>query len=263
MSIFVQGSISIVEIKMYFRTTVLAVLGAAALATAVIAQTSQPAAPATRTVVAATKLPSVTDKALLFRAVSITVAPGEKENIATVDGVLYQLSGTTEVSIGGETKMLRPGEGMFIAAGNSVSLTARSIEPSSSIHFLLAPAGNNGSATAAAGTKELYRTPSPISGLKPGTHDVNLTRVTFPAHMPANAPHHRTGAALYYILSGSGANTVEGKTEMRGPGPFIYEPSGLVHQWGNPGDAPLTFLTFNINQGGMPAVAADPVAKSQ
>jgi mannose-6-phosphate isomerase-like protein (cupin superfamily) len=92
---------------------------------------------------------------------------------------------------------------------------------------------------------------------------VNLTRVTFPAHMPANAPHHRTGAALYYILSGSGANTVEGKTEMRGPGAFIYEPSGLVHQWGNPGDTPLTFLTFNINQEGMPAVAADPVAKGQ
>jgi quercetin dioxygenase-like cupin family protein len=81
--------------------------------------------------------------------------------------------------------------------------------------------------------------------------------------MPSNAPHHRTGAALYYVLSGSGANTVEGKTEMRGPGALIFEPSGLVHQWGNPGDTPLTFLTFNINQEGMPAVAADPMAKSQ
>jgi quercetin dioxygenase-like cupin family protein len=170
-----------------------------------------------------------------------------------VDGVLYQLWGTTEVSIGGESKMLGPGEGMFIAAGNSVSLAAKGSEPSSSIHFLLAPAGNSSSATAAGGAKELFRTPSPLPDLKPGTYDVNFTRVTFPAHMP-NAPHH---------LSGSGANTVEGKTEMRGPGTFIYEPSGLVHQWGNPGDMPLTFLTFNINQEGMPAVAPDPVTKSQ
>jgi hypothetical protein len=148
-----------VEVKMYFGTTVLAVLGSAALATAAIAQTPQPAAPATRAVIAATKLPSVTDKPLLFRAVSITVPPGETQNISTVDGVLCQLSGSTEVSIGCETKILGPGEGVFVAAGNSVSLTARSSEPSSSIHFLLAPAGNSSSATAASGTKELYRTP--------------------------------------------------------------------------------------------------------
>ena len=78
-----------------------------------------------------------------------------------------------------------------------------------------------------------------------------------------DAPHHRTGAALYYVLSGTGANTVEGKTEPRVPGTFIYEPSGLAHQWGNPGEAPLTFLTFNINQEGVPAAAADAPAKSQ
>jgi quercetin dioxygenase-like cupin family protein len=81
--------------------------------------------------------------------------------------------------------------------------------------------------------------------------------------MPSNAPHHRTGAALYYVLSGTGANTVEGKTEARGPGSFIYEPAGLVHQWGNPGDTPLTFLTFNINQESVPAVAPDRPATSQ
>ena len=65
------------------------------------------------------------------------------------------------------------------------------------------------------------------------------------------------------MLSGTGANTIEGKMEQRGPGTFIYEPSGLVHQLGNPGDAPLTFLTFNINQEGVPAVAPDAPARSQ
>jgi mannose-6-phosphate isomerase-like protein (cupin superfamily) len=59
---------------------------------------------------------------------------------------------------------------------------------------------------------------------------------------------------LYYIISGTGANTVGNQTIARGPGSLIYEPYGLVHQWGNPGDAPLTFLTFNINPEGVPAV---------
>jgi len=47
---------------------------------------------------------------------------------------------------------------------------------------------------------------------------------------------------------------VNGKTEARGPGSLIYEPFGLVHQWGNPGDEPLTFLAFNINPEGVVAV---------
>jgi mannose-6-phosphate isomerase-like protein (cupin superfamily) len=96
--------------------------------------------------------------------------------------------------------------------------------------------------------------------LKDGSYDLNLTRVTFPAHMPSNAPHHRSGAALYYIVSGNGANTIAGKTEQRGPGSLIYEPFGLVHQWGNPVDEPLTFLAFNINPDGVAAVVPETAA---
>jgi mannose-6-phosphate isomerase-like protein (cupin superfamily) len=81
--------------------------------------------------------------------------------------------------------------------------------------------------------------------------------------MPSNAPHHRSGAALYYIVSGTGANTVEGKTESKGPSSVIYEPFGLVHQWGNPGDAPLTFLAFNINPDGAAAVVPGAPVKQQ
>src|SRR5262249_25793878 len=110
--------------------------------------------------------------------------------------------------------------------------------------------------TAPAVVRELYRTATLIPHLQPGGHDLNLTRVTFPALMPSNPPHHRSGAALYYILSGTGANTVDGKTEARGPGSLIYEPYGLVHQWGNPGNEPLIFLAFNINPEGVAAVLA-------
>jgi mannose-6-phosphate isomerase-like protein (cupin superfamily) len=78
--------------------------------------------------------------------------------------------------------------------------------------------------------------------------------------MPSNPPHHRSGA-LYYIVSDIGANTVDGKTAARGPGSLISEPSGLVHQCGNPGSEPLTFLAFNINPEGMPAVVPEAPTK--
>jgi mannose-6-phosphate isomerase-like protein (cupin superfamily) len=81
--------------------------------------------------------------------------------------------------------------------------------------------------------------------------------------MPSNPPHHRSGAALYYIISGTGANTVEGTLEAKTPGSLIYEPFGLVHQWGNPGAVPLTFLAFNINPEGVPAVLPGAPAKNQ
>ena len=38
---------------------------------------------------------------------------------------------------------------------------------------------------------------------------------------------------------------------------------GLVHQWGNPGSEPLTFMTFNINREGVPAVLQGAPAKTQ
>jgi mannose-6-phosphate isomerase-like protein (cupin superfamily) len=103
---------------------------------------------------------------------------------------------------------------------------------------------------------ELYRTAAPLPELKPGSYEFNLTRVTFPPGMPSDPPHHRSGAALYYILAGIGANTVDGKTAERRPG-SLYEPFGLVHQWGNPGSEPLTFLAFNINPEGVPAVVLE------
>src|SRR6202165_4332996 len=250
---------------MRFRTTGLLLLGAMALPASGAAQTT-PAPPAiTRTVVVATKLPTVTDVPLHFKAVSITLQPDEKSGVSAGNGVLYQMSGSTEVSLGGETKMLGAGEGLFIAGGKAAALTAGSGGPSTFLHFFLVPAVDLGrpAETASAAVKELYRTAAPIPDLKPGGYDLNLTRVTFPARMPSNLPHHRSGAALYFIISGTGANTVGGKTEARGPGCLIYEPYALVHQWGNPGDEPLIFLAFNINPEGVAAVLPGEPAKNQ
>ena len=241
---------------MQFRTTGLWLLGAMVLPAPATAQTT-PAAPAiTRTVVAATKLPTVTDVPLHFKAVSITLQPDEKSGVSAANGILYQMSGSTEVALDGETKTLNAGDGLFIAGGKTAALTAGSRGPSTFLHFFLVSAVDLGRPveTAPAAARELYRTANPIPDLKPGGYDLNLTRVTFPAQMPSNLPHHRSGAALYYIVSGTGANTIDDKTEARGPGSLIYEPYALVHQWGNPGNEPLIFLAFNINPEGVAAV---------
>jgi len=92
---------------MQFRTTGLLLLGAMALPASGIAQTT-PAPPAiTRTVVAATKLPTVTDVPLHFKAVSITLQPDEKSGVSAANGILYQMSGSTEIALDGEAKMLQ------------------------------------------------------------------------------------------------------------------------------------------------------------
>jgi quercetin dioxygenase-like cupin family protein len=164
--------------------------------------------------------------------VAVTIPHGEKSNPSLGNSILYQLSGSTEISVGAESRMLRAAEGMFITAGRPAVLTAGNNEPSSFIQFFLVPTVDLDQPLLRLPpwATELFRTAAPIPDLKAGGYDLNLTRVTFPAQMASNAPHHRSGAALYYIVSGVGANTIEGKTEEKGPGSLIYEPFGLVPQ---------------------------------
>src|SRR6202022_2696866 len=124
---------------MQFRTTGLLLLGGMALPASGAAQTA-PAPPAiTRTVVAATKLPTVTDVPLHFKAVSITLQSDEKSGVSAADGILYQISGSTEVALDGEVKRLNAGEGLFIAGGKTAALTAGAGGPSTFLHFFLVP----------------------------------------------------------------------------------------------------------------------------
>src|SRR5467141_1160410 len=235
------------------------------VAVSAAAQTPPPPTATVRKVVAATKLPTVTNVPLYFKVRSIALLPNEKSSVSGTNSVLYQLSGSTDVSGVGETRTLSAGDGLLIAAGMAVELKPTARAPSTLLQFLLSPASDLDRSTAAgpAAVKELYRTAAPIPDLKSGPYDLNLTQVTFPAGMPSNAPHYRSGAALYFIVSGTGANSVGGKTEAKGPGSLIYEPYGLVHQWGNPGNEPLTFVSFNINQEGVAAVLPGTPPRTQ
>jgi len=240
-------------------TSVLIISGAIAVGTYAAAQApATPQAPV-RTVVAQAKLSSVVNKPLTFRVVRVSLKAGQKEALTDTASIAYQASGSAEILTGGKATVVSTETALYIPAGNAASLTVKDGD-STTLIFQLMPAGTKASESGAGTVKELYRTTESLPGLKPGAYDFNLTRVTFPAKMPPNAPHHRTGGALYYVISGTGANIVGGKTYDRGPGTFIYEPAGLVHQWGNPGAEALTFLAFNINPEGVPAVAQETAA---
>jgi quercetin dioxygenase-like cupin family protein len=189
--------------------------------------------------------------------VSVTLPPEGRTTLSASSGI--------EVTLDKQSRTLASGEGSFIAGGRTTTLKVTGDAPSAILHFFLGPATEFDQRAYAvpANARELYRTSAPIPGLKPGDYDLNLTRITFPPQMPSNPPHHRSGAALYYIVSGIGSNTVGGTTEAKGPGSLVYEPFDLVHQWGNPGSEPFTFLAFNINPDGVAAVLSGAPAKSQ
>src|SRR3981189_301365 len=182
---------------MQFRTTGLLLLGAMAVPTSGAAQTTAAPPAITRTVIAATKLPTVTDVPLHFKAVSITLQPNERSSVSAANGILYQMSGSTEVALDGEAKMLNAGEGLFIAGGKTAALTTGSGGPSTFLHFFLSPAVDLGrpAETAPAAVRELYRTATPIPDLQISTsHELHCRR--------GCPPTRRTiGQARLYTLS--------------------------------------------------------------
>src|ERR1700693_5330631 len=94
-------------------------LGVLAFATLVAAQPTPPPSGITRTVIAATKLLTVTEVPLYFRAVSVTLPPGERAALSASSGILYQVSGSTEITFDKQSRTLASGEGSFIAAGRT------------------------------------------------------------------------------------------------------------------------------------------------
>src|SRR5260221_3474688 len=87
------------EVTMRLRTIGFALFGAAALAPAADAQITPAPSAIARTVVAGTKLPKVTDLPLYFEAASVTVPPGAASNVSAANGIPFQISGSTRISI--------------------------------------------------------------------------------------------------------------------------------------------------------------------
>ena len=225
------------------------------LALPALAQT-QPAN-TVRTLLAAGHLGSVVDTPLHFRLFAVRLPAMEHVPYSGPNSVLYVLSGTLTVALDGTTQTVSEGAGVFIPAVRTTVFGATGIEPAHFLQFVLAPAAEAQKSPlgGSASSEELYRTPEPLPGLRAGPHEFSLTRVTLPAGMPVNPPHYRSGAALYYVIAGTGAVTAaDGKVEPRVAGTPYFEPYGWVHQWAVPGNTPLVLLQANISQEGVPAV---------
>jgi quercetin dioxygenase-like cupin family protein len=239
---------------MWIRSWSLLALILPSLALSAFAQ-SQPAN-TVRTLLAAGRIASVVDTPLHFRLFAARLPPTERVSYNGPSSMLYVLSGTLSVALDGATQVFSDGTGVFIPAGRAAVFSATSAEPARWLQFILAPAAEaqRPPLEAPASVEELYRTPEPLPGLRAGPYEFSLTRVALPAGMPANPPHYRSGAAMYYVISGSGTFIADGKPEPRTVGMPHFERYAWVHQWANSGDAPLVLLQANISQEGVPAV---------
>src|SRR5271165_4101178 len=107
------------EVIMRFRTAGILLLGGASLAASVSSQIAPSPPATTRTVVAATKLATVIDTPLYFKALRVTLPPGERSDAPAPQGIIYQIAGSTEIAVAGNLKTLGAGEGLFIPGGTT------------------------------------------------------------------------------------------------------------------------------------------------
>jgi quercetin dioxygenase-like cupin family protein len=216
-----------------------------------------------RSVVAATSLPSVVDAPLFFKLSKVELAPGQTTTYSGPVGFLYALSGSLTLQMNAGQQSLRQDDAMLVAANSTYSIKNSASEPALFLHFVLGPSSELDQAAehAPAVTSEMYRSPQPIPDLKPGHYEFTLTRVSYPRMTP-NVPHYRSGAALYYILSGLGIFIADGKTKPKPTGTAHFERHGWLHQWANDSDAPLVLLQANISEEGAPAVVMTQPAGS-
>jgi quercetin dioxygenase-like cupin family protein len=209
-----------------------------------------------RAVLASTPLSSVADAPRYFKLERVHLPATQAVTYNGPVGFVLVLEGALEVTSGADQRSLAKSDGVLVAKDKSTIFKSAPGKAVEFLHFVLSTAAelNAPMESPPAVVKELYRTASPIPGLKPGPYEFTLVRVAFPPRFPLNPPHHRSGAALYYIFSGTGMFTANGKTEPRPAGVAHYEPYDLVHQWENPGDEPLVIIQASINQEGVPAV---------
>jgi len=235
------------EVDMRYTMIGIALFGFT-LVTSAPAQITTHSTSAAGTMVAGATLAGVTDVPLYIRVIDTTLYFGEVRGFSAGDGILYQVSGTSSLSVGGGANSIRPGEAIFVPGAKDLVLKAEPGEPSIFLRFLLSPAANLDlpDFTFATG-REIYRSTAPIQGLKQGKYLLSLTRVILPPQTPLDPLHHRSGVALHYVLSGQAIQVISGKTITRKTGAVSYEPANMLYAWGNLGNVPLTYLVFNLS----------------
>jgi hypothetical protein len=232
-----------------------AVALAVALPAAPAAAQPQSVSPAA-TVLASGSIASVVDLPLFFRLYRVRFPAAQRAPYEGSSTILYDLSGPAALDIDGATHPLAEGTGTFIAAGQTVTIGAGQSAPAEFLFFILTARPNERRPLfeRPESVAELFRTEDPLPGLRAGPYEFSLSRATFPAGTPPGPADYRSGAALDYVLSGTGALTADGKTEALTAETSLIEGYRWAHQWANPGEAPFVLLQANISREGDAAV---------
>lgn len=237
------------------RSIALLGLSLLTVAPATAQETSPRADRPIRLVLASSKIPSIDDGPLHFRLLRITIPAGQSVAYAGPPGMVYPISGSLSISIDGDRRPLQDGEGSFLGRGQRATLAAGLAAPATFLHYLLVTRAELDTVFHArpAAASEVSHS-EPIPGLKPGPHEFTLTRVTVNPKIPAPPLHHRSGAALYYVLSGTWTMHTEDRHEPRARGYVQFEPSTFVHTWENVGDVPGALLQANVSPENVPEI---------
>lgn len=235
-----------------------------ALLLAAPASAQAPRAPAAgrpvRVVMASGRLSSVAEGPLHFKLLRVSLGTRQGTDCAGPSGMLYIVSGAIDGTFDGDKRTLREGSAVYLPAGQRTALNAVSGTPAVLLHFLLAPPADLGTVPCnRAAVAVLYQTPRPIEGLKPGPYEFTMTRVSVEKGVPPPPMHHRSGAALYYVLAGNWMlHRQEAGSEPRGRGSVQFEPYDFNHTWENAGETPGILLQANISPEGAPEIVFPP-----
>ena len=208
-----------------------------------------------RMVISSERIPSLSSASQHFVLLKVDVGRGQSTTFSGPSGYVYVLTGKLELAAASAPRALAPGEAAFVRSGQPAQMRNVSSGTTTLVHFLLV-AGAPGDApwyTSTVKTAELYRTASPIPRLENGPYEFSLNKVTSPPKVKPPM-HHRSGAAIYYVLDGTATLHMEGKSEARKAGMVQYEPNGFAHTWENSGATPLVLLQANISREGAPEI---------
>jgi quercetin dioxygenase-like cupin family protein len=182
----------------------------------------------------------------------------EERRDAERDEVLYVLEGTAEATVGGETRTLEPGTGVFVARGTAweivsaeglllLSVLVEEPLPATSSHAVIAD-GVRGEATAGRMFSLLAQ---PENGCASVTQFVGYIP-------PGRAPdHYHRYDEVVYVLAGKGSFHVGGESVELRAGTCVHLPARLVHCLENHGPGEMRVLGV-FRPAGSPAEAYYP-----
>jgi len=208
-----------------------------------------------RTLIASARLASVAHAPMHFVVARIDLEKAQAVTLSGAESYLYLLSGRVALSGAGEVRALAAGEGAYLAADSKASAQNNGARPARLLRLSLAPAAALGALSPGGSGKvtEMFRTGAAIPHLEAGPYEFSLTKVTSPPKVKPPL-HHRSGAAIYYVLQGTATLHTESASEPRKAGAIQYEPNGFIHTWENSGGAPLELLQVNLSREGAPEI---------